>query len=453
MPTLVITDIPRISALFEQLKPPRSGLLVVSEIHRGIEELDRLKPNLIIIQNHLSGLSADIVHKHLKSRLGRRKVRFALISASDRLDPELSQRFETIIDPSQDEEDLLQTVTALLNPQRPQATSILDLPPVRDDEPGLFDLNPQQESPSWETEAPAPAAETAVQTPEPAAAVPAAPQELIEVPAPLTYERPRRANQSIISAFSQHLDTSRDGLTAPDQQQLVQREEELAIRDFHLAPHLISDYEEGPAPLHRRPLFWIVTGTVALVLAVTLFQHRPAPKEQLSIVPDKERAASRAIPAVPEVPPAAPAQTLQPAPPAAPAPLAPGQERPLQSHGPGRPKTLPSFIPRDGLDRTYGRDNPGWEVYRGTAAEYRIFREKDSTIKAIQVIDRSGAGLQDSYYISILKELAGTTAMQPFSSEIKEGYEIRRGESSGLSLVQYRDAQGGRLRGIVITWP
>ena len=69
------------------------------------------------------------------------------------------------------------------------------------------------------------------------------------------------------------------------------------------------------------------------------------------------------------------------------------------------------------------------------------------------MIDRSGAGIQESFYISILKELAGATAMRPTSSEIKEGYEIRRGDLAGLQLVQYRDAQGGRMRGFVITWP
>ena len=69
------------------------------------------------------------------------------------------------------------------------------------------------------------------------------------------------------------------------------------------------------------------------------------------------------------------------------------------------------------------------------------------------MIDRSGAGIQDAFYISVLKELAGATAMRPTSSEIKEGYEIRRGTVAGLELVQYRDAQGGRLRGFVVTWP
>ena len=66
MDILAITDIPRMTALFERLARQIPGLTVVSEIHRGIEELESRKPELVFIQNHLAGLSADILHKHLK---------------------------------------------------------------------------------------------------------------------------------------------------------------------------------------------------------------------------------------------------------------------------------------------------------------------------------------------------------------------------------------------------
>ena len=125
----------------------------------------------------------------------------------------------------------------------------------------------------------------------------------------------------------------------------------------------------------------------------------------------------------------------------------------LLSHGPGRLRKPPSFLPLSGLDPSYSREHPGWQSYKGLTNEYRVFKEMDGTIKAIQIIDRSGGGIQDSFYTSALKELAGATSMRTTSSEIKEGYEIRKGEVAGLQLVQYRDAQGGRLRGFVVTWP
>lgn len=461
MPTLVITDIPRISALLERLAAKRGNLAVVSEIHRGIEELDRLKPNLIVIQNHLSGLSADIVQKHLKSRLGRRKVRFALISPSDSLDIVSSTRFEAIIDPTQDDAALEASIQALFaapeRPARKQApvSSILELPSLTEREPELPGLHAEaapSEPPELETDeahAPLKPAATALQ---PAAVLPPVAELLrdddAESTTPATYDRPRRPNQSIVSAFSQHLDNRADQLptakVTPNE-----REEELAIRDLHLEPHLITDYDAAP-PVYRRTGFWVLCGTIALVVAITLFQHRDNTRKPV-VVSDKPAPPAqtqRSAPALATVPAAPLAQPAPPATPAAPAPSGV-----LQSHGEGRPKKLPSFIPQAGLDQASSKENPGWEIYRGQAYEYRVFRERDTTVKAIQVIDRSGVGIQDSFYVAILKELAGVTAMRPSASEIKEGYEIRRGEANGLQLVQYRDAQGGRLRGIVITWP
>ncbi|MGB4598548.1 MAG: hypothetical protein WBI04_01060 [Trichlorobacter sp.] len=440
MTTLVITDIPRISALFEQIASRRGGLVVVSEIHRGIEELDRHKPGLIILQNHLSGLSADIVQKHLKSRLGKRKVRFALISPSESLDVELSARFEAILDPALSDERLTQILEELLSqPERAArstgtpVSSILELPPIRQQEPELPGLQPEP-PPNLAGAAdmvqisspPPPTSATDL-----SAAAPLPDQSL---PEPATYDLPRRANSSIISAFSQHLDHTAAEL-APDPTRFSDRDNDLAIRDLHRQPHLLQDEQRPATPFFRRTGLWLLSGTVVVVIIITLIQQRPGSSRKT----DTEAPA-----------PALPVEPAAVAPPPTPAPIG---HRGLQSHGAGRPRALPSFIPQAGIDRSYTKDNPGWESYHGQASEYRIFREKDNAIKAVQVIDRSGAGIQDAFYISVLKELAGATAMRPTSSEIREGYEIRRGVVAGLELVQYRDAQGGRLRGFVVTWP
>lgn len=426
MSTLVITDIPRLSALFERLAAERDELVVVSEIHRGIEALEQHEPDLIIIQNHLSGLSADILHKHLKSRLNRRRARFALISPSESLDVELSARFETILDPGLADEQLEEIIERLLSqPAIPThsaaspASSILELPPK-----GL--------DAALET------ASSTVQFSPP----PATPPEALATAAltteaePITYDRPRRANMSIISAFSQHLDSTAEEVQ-PRPATLAEHDEAIAIHAVHPEPlDLTEDAQRSAPPLIQRTGFWLVVSTVVLVVIITLLQQRPRPPQQVS------------LPQPPTTAPSVPNAGSVSSPPAADA----DQNR-LPSHGPGRPKTLPAFIPADSADPGYAKDNPGWESYHGQANEFRVFREKDGTIKALQVIDRSGAGMQDAFYSSILKELTGATTMRPSSSEIKEGYEIRRGGVAGLELVQYRDAKGGRLRGIVITWP
>lgn len=428
MTTLVITDIPRISALFERIAGERGDLVVVGEIHRGIELLDRYKPGLIILQNHLSGLSADIVHKHLKSRLNRRRTRFALISPSESLDVELSARFEAILDPSLPDERLEQVITTLLlSPERPPrgmpASSILELPLTAEQEPELPGLQPDSPAVSGDL--------NSLQASPAPAVLPMTTSSAAEaVPEPATYERPRRANISIISAFSQHLDDTAEELH-PRPARISPRDEALAIRDLHREPHLVTD-QEPVRPFSRRTALWLLAATIVLVLIITLIQQRPAPKQAET----------------PDEPVRLPAETSA----KIPAPPAVGTTA-LPSHGLGRPKQVPSFIPADSIDPAYSKDNPGWESYHGQAYEYRVFREQDGAIKAIQLIDRSGAGIQDAFYVSVLKELAGATAMRPTSSEIKEGYEIRRGTVAGLELIQYRDAQGGRLRGFVVTWP
>lgn len=416
MQIVAITDIPRMTVFFERMVQQYPDLIVVNEIHRGIEELENRKPEVVLIQNHLSGLSADILHKHLKSRLGQHKARFGLISTSAALDVDTSAQFETILDPALNDAQLEQALTRILHRQPspgPQDSTTLNQPAVA---PALPDQEPE------------PALQQQL--------IPSAAADDEPAAAPLTYEMPRRPGLSIISDFSKQLDTRSDAVKT-EPALFAEREQELHIRDLHQEPHLITDFEE-PQPWYRKTSFILVSVTLVVVVGVSLFQHRSSRTEA---VPPK---------AAPEVKPS-PAATP-------PAVVAPAQPQPdlkqgLSSHGAGRPRNLPSFIPLEGRDPGYGKENPGWENYRGQTSEYRIFKEKDGTIKAIQVIDRSGAGIQESFYISILKELAGATAMRPTSSEIKEGYEIRRGDLAGLQLVQYRDAQGGRMRGFVITWP
>lgn len=433
MQIVAITDIPRMTAFFERLVQQYPDLVVVNEIHRGIEELESRKPDVVLIQNHLSGLSADILHKHLKSRLGQHKARFGLISTSATLDVATSAQFETILDPALDDTELELALERILHRQPPPKAE--ESFPLH--QPVLKSGAPEQE-PTLPGLLPEPPAATLPlrpqQLPPPDATV-AAETDRDQSAPPLTYEMPRRPGLSIISDFSKQLDTRSDAIKQ-EPALFSDREDELHIRDLHHEPHLISDIDE-PLPWYRKPSVLLISGTLVVVVAVSLFQHRSSSRT----APIEKPAAAPKTPAA-TVPAAATTATPQPE-------LKP----PLASHGNGRPRSLPAFIPKEGLDPGYGKDNPGWESYRGQTNEYRVFRGKEGTIKAIQVIDRSGAGIQESFYTSTLKELAGATVMRPTSSEIKEGYEIRRGDLAGLQLVQYRDAQGGRMRGFVITWP
>lgn len=428
MELLVITDIPRMTALFERVALACPGLTLVNDIHRGIEDLDRRRPDLVIFQNRLSGLSADILHKHLKSRLGNRKARFVLISTAESLDVDLSARFDAILDPALDDTQLEQTVLRLIG-----------LPGVPDDRQVPEDGIDAGEEPTPEETEERRSPVAAVDQPAtvPLSSLPAELTGEAEVPAaaPLIYERPMRPGRTIISEFSKQLEQTSDHLDQSGLQDV--REEPAPLRELQGMHHLSADAEDVQ-PWYRRSVPLLVGATLMVVLVVSVVQYRAGKTPHEGALQQQDVAKSAAGAAQQQV---SARTTIE----------ASGQK--LASHGGGRPRALPGFVPRDGYDPAYGRQHPGWELYLSATSEHRIFREADGSIKALQILDRSGAGIQESFYTSVLKELAGATAMRPTSSEVKEGYEVRRGEAAGLQLVQYRDAQGGRLRGIVITWP
>lgn len=431
MTVLVITDIPRMIDLFERLTRDRGDLVAVSDIHRGVEEMDRLKPAVVIIQNRLSGLSADILLKHLKSRIGSRRCRFVLIGSPENPGVEGAGTFDEIMDPSRSDDELRSVLDAVI---RAAASPPGETPERHAEETGapsgadrFFREFPPESAAAPDTDR------------QPAAGEAHQPNDGEDIPEYSTYERPRRTKRPVTSDFSRQLDSSSEELAAPEevvppplpgyQRAPFRLRDDLAITDI-----------EETAPWYRRGWVVIPVFTLAVVLAVTFYQSRRS--TDVPTARPKEPAAPVTAEAVR---PAATSQTARSS--------ASGAAAAFTSHGTGRPRELPAFVPRDGHDKNYAKDHPGWERYQGQAHEYRVFREKNGTIRSIQVLDHSGAGIQESFYITMLKEVAGAAAMRPVSSEIKEGYEIRRGEVGGLQLVQYRDAQGGRLRGVVVIWP
>ena len=117
-----------------------------------------------------------------------------------------------------------------------------------------------------------------------------------------------------------------------------------------------------------------------------------------------------------------------------------------------RPTTQPDFIPRYGLDKQFSAANPGWERYKGQVTEFKVFREGQA-IKAIQIIDRGGNGVPESFMKAVLRQVVKKPALATDSSEKKEGYEIQRGRiADNIKVVYYRDENGGKLRAFVLTW-
>ena len=118
----------------------------------------------------------------------------------------------------------------------------------------------------------------------------------------------------------------------------------------------------------------------------------------------------------------------------------------------GRLTGLPDFIPRAGFDKSYGTANPGWERYKGHSTEFKVFRE-GASIKALQVIDRGGKGVPESFMKAVLRQVCKHPVFVLAATEKKEGYEIQRGQvADNLKVVYYRDEHGGTIRAFVLTW-
>ncbi|MEI6704637.1 MAG: hypothetical protein WCL71_14065, partial [Deltaproteobacteria bacterium] len=78
---LLITDMARLSRVFERLADDNTfSIRVVNNLEKGGEEIAIQKPDVVFVQTHISGLSADILLKHLKKQLGRKRSRFVLLA-------------------------------------------------------------------------------------------------------------------------------------------------------------------------------------------------------------------------------------------------------------------------------------------------------------------------------------------------------------------------------------
>ena len=451
---LLITDVPRLLKAFSPLSEERNmRLRIATSLEKGAEELVAEKPGIVFVQTHLSGLSAEILLMHLKKQLGRRRSRFVLLCPGDQLSGEAVKLYSGHIDTALDDAPLLEsvreTITALITPRSKKTVEFPD--------PGI-------------SEQPA-AMECAAKEPEPVQHISSGAdatifmplhQEQERQPVPVFEPEPegqtleeqgvvygRRQPLSVYSEFTSSFDTAVSSMPSADPPDAQQ----------HGWSHISESVPYEPAPgRSRRTMFllWLAPVVIAVV-AVTALQHRKSKPETVAIltpapsIPTADQAA--AVPAapavvpsptVPEVTPVKPLTVME-------APVGAAQTAVVSTAGKG-PTVLPDFIPRYGRDKKYGAANPGWERYKGQVTEFKIFREGQA-IKAIQIIDRGGRGIPESFLKAALKQLTKTPAYVVSSSEKKGAYMIQRGQvAENLSAVFYRDVDGSKLRAFVVTW-
>lgn len=486
---LLITDMARLNRFFERLADDNKlTLRVVNNLEKGGEEIAIKKPDVVFVQTHLSGLSADILLMHLKKQLGKKRTRFVLLATPGQVSSDVLKSYQGWLDISLKEKELTKATKNLLLSLLSKTQKSEPVSKAEDDkiptETAAEELTAADAAvtPAFLThdfaETATAAVSTATNEAEPTPLSPfAAAQEYSLEDQRITYSpRPRL---SVYSEFNNSFDNAVNSIQEPET-----LKESVPLLEHKWNPTLTDKIKAAP----RRSkgltfMLWLIP-VVVVVVIVTYIQMNTAVPKPVTVV-----AAPSASPVTPgkKAEPPAPAniQHAEKAKPSdsakpaldsgaidkavisaiteiheskpAPAPT-PTQSKsapappPSSSAVSGRIAVLPDFIPRYGYDKHYGKANPGWERYRGHVTEFKIFRE-GQTIKAIQVLDRGGRGVPESFMKGVLRQVAKKPRYSVESSEKKDGYEIARGSvSDNLSVVYYRDEHGGRLRAFVMTW-
>lgn len=468
---LLITDVARLRKIFGRLTEDKNiRLRVVNNLEKGGEEIAIEKPDVVFVQTHLSGLSADILIMHLKKQLGRKRSRFVLLASPGQTNDAILKPYQGWLDTSAEDSQLLSKLQHLLatllnkpnksgetaSPEpvaaadfKPQPVSSAESSALPDHRPVPEAVPPQQVNSELQLQVVAPA------TPEPT----------LEEQG-ITYAPRRRL--SVYSEFSSSFDSAVSN--TPEPETLEQATPALA-HDWNAEN--IDTVETKPTRSKRGTfLLWLAPVVIAVVAITYLQQQRPGSKADTTAA---KTAPAAFLPPAAQTPPSKPSVTVpakapvvaSAVPPAAPqdqdrmsdkAVLSSiAENRSSKSPAPAapsgaRPTSLPDFIPRYGYDKPFSAANPGWERYKGQVTEFKVLREAQK-IKAIQVIDRGGQGVPESFMKGVLRQVTKKPVLSTESSEKKDGYEIQRGSiAENIKVVYYRDESGGKLRAFVLTW-
>jgi CheY-like chemotaxis protein len=451
---LLITDVARLRKIFSRLTEDKNiRLRVVNNLEKGGEEIALEKPDAVFVQTHLSGLSADILLMHLKKQLGRKRTRFVLLASPPQANTAILKQYHGWLDTSAEDGALLAELQRLLHtllskPKKHEERSVVEtfVPPAPPAilEPATLSNNDFE--------------------------LPVAPPPVVEPTLEeqgITYSPRQRLN--VYSEFTSSFDSAVS--SAPEAEPLEQISPAVS-HDRHTKSNAA---ELKPTPSNRF-MFWLVPVIIVVIAITYLQQKKPAGKAEPTVA--KPLPSAPAKPGIQSPPPSSAPVTVKPAAdsaktatsPRAAASVVPHDQMSdtavltaiaekrsskspsaVASSGAGL-ANLPDFIPRYGFDKQYGAANPGWERYKGKVTEFKVLRETEK-IKAIQVIDRGGNGIPESFMKAVVRQSAKNPLVSITSSEKKDGYEVQRGRlADNISVVYYRDEVGGRLRAMVLTW-
>lgn len=416
---LLIADQDRLEKLFDFVRDtPQIRFRVSRSLRQGIQDITEEAPNILFVQNHLSGLSGEIIARHLLGQVEGTKPLVVLFGETGQ-QPSALGPLDACLDLARTDEELTAAIIGII--------ADTPSPPTLDETPPAVLA---QES----------------------------------APAPVADEFPTRSAAPPETPFDQKLKTVIE--QAPEPVPLAEMEDTVSLTGAAAAPPRPPRrrYSAAAGARNRSPLLWAGAAAIAVAAVgasillrsptVPSSEQSPKPAAPAAVRPAAESVAPLPAPGPPEssAPTAqavtSPATPAPQPPPPQPAPAAKPQEPPAaKTKGLAQ---LPSFIPREGHDRDYGKSHHGWERYRGVRTEFKVYRD-ETAIRAIQAIDRSGVGIPESFFRGALSQMTNAREFTLESKETRGKFQVEKGSvPGGARLVIYRTVPKGAIRAFVV---
>ena len=414
---IVLADRERLIELVKRTETlPGVAVRIAGGIDAALTGISGRGPFFFFIQERLGELSGELIASRLAAELKGRSVRFFLLG-----DPACAgDAFHGVVDDSLADDELAEAIRTLV-------TAPLTETRKR--------RRPAKKQAAEEIPEPSPAAmpDAVDKSPLPIEGIddivqlgrPVSPFErtAVEQPASSTDAAPASGPR-----FHDLLDSALEVSVATEPRSDDPSEREAAPRAEPADAPAPADHRASSAPaevarlrlLRPRVLFLLLGGIVggAFLLSLTLCRAAKPPMPE-------EVGGKAAFPVSREAPPAPSAPHLS-------------------------LRTLPSFVPRQPADPGYGKAHPGWEMYRSSGAEFRVYRER-GLILAIQTIDRSGAGITPALVSSALTEIAGSPSYVTESAERKGSYRVEKGRlKNGAGILIYRREPDRKVKAFVV---
>lgn len=385
---LLITDQPRLQSIFAPSgELPGVTLRMAGSLDHGAEEITAAAPAIVFVQDRLSGLSGNIIARHIRSRLPPEETKIVLLSEDN---PDLSQIKEFVdrcLDLRETDQALTSAIEDILatlvrkeeNSDEPNASELVEkvydqVKLSRENSP--IEINGEKR--------------TAVQASE-------EPEEKSRFQDKLETVLESQEPVSVHFAETRHIHS--DGTPSEP------------------GTKRVGDYIIRDEPGNSR--FWLFAIASVALVAIPFYFLAGGKKQ-----PAKTTAVK-------------PAQVS-------------AQSAAKQTPAPSRLTRLPAFIPAQGVDVAYAKTHPGWEKYVTNKLEFKVYREK-GYIKALQVIDLSGGTITEAYFKDVLKEVVGNSNYAVAAKAEKGNYLIEKGSISAAGrIITYRDKSSLHLKGFVV---